>query len=154
MRVRTLDPYEAVISFLIFCFVARIGALVERKYWSGPNIIAFRGWRMPWILWGYCQRRSAYRAASEGAMAIICRLKRYSVQNSARFFSSGSDINHSIMEGIKRTFAQCKKEKRSALVTYMTAGYPTAEETVNVLLAMEAGGAGRTCQEIYHTSVC
>ncbi|SLM37222.1 tryptophan synthase [Lasallia pustulata] len=45
------------------------------------------------------------------------------------------------MEGIKRTFAQCKKEKRPALVTYMTAGYPTAEETVDVLLGMEAGGA-------------
>lgn len=48
------------------------------------------------------------------------------------------------MEGIKRTFAQCKKENRPALVTYMTAGYPTAAETVNVMLGMEAGGAGRT----------
>lgn len=48
------------------------------------------------------------------------------------------------MEGIKRAFAQCKQEKRPALVTYMTAGYPTAAETVNVLLGMEAGGAGRT----------
>lgn len=46
------------------------------------------------------------------------------------------------MEAIKDTFAQCKKEKRSALVTYVTAGYPTAEETVDVLLGMEAGGAG------------
>ncbi|KAL8810177.1 MAG: hypothetical protein Q9200_002784 [Gallowayella weberi] len=45
------------------------------------------------------------------------------------------------MEAIKRTFAQCKKEQRSALVTYVTAGYPTAEETVDVLLGMEAGGA-------------
>ncbi|KAL9576812.1 MAG: hypothetical protein Q9212_006799, partial [Teloschistes hypoglaucus] len=45
------------------------------------------------------------------------------------------------MEAIKNTFAQCKKEQRSALVTYVTAGYPTAEETVDVLLAMEAGGA-------------
>ncbi|MCJ1300901.1 tryptophan synthetase [Hypocenomyce scalaris] len=45
------------------------------------------------------------------------------------------------MEGIKRTFAQCKKEKRPALVTYMTAGYPSAAETVDVMLGMEAGGA-------------
>ena len=47
------------------------------------------------------------------------------------------------MEHIKETFAQCKKEKRSALVTYVTAGYPTADETVEILLGMEAGGAGR-----------
>ena len=47
------------------------------------------------------------------------------------------------MEHIKKTFAQCKKEKRSALVTYVTAGYPTADETVDILLALEAGGAGR-----------
>lgn len=46
------------------------------------------------------------------------------------------------MEGIKQAFAQCKKEKRSALVTYVTAGYPTAEETVRIMLGMEAGGAG------------
>lgn len=46
------------------------------------------------------------------------------------------------MEGIKKTFAQCKEEKRPALVTYVTAGYPTPEETVNVLLGMQAGGAG------------
>jgi tryptophan synthase len=30
-----------------------------------------------------------------------------------------------------------------ALVTYFTAGFPTPEETVDVLLAMEAGGAGK-----------
>ncbi|KAF2154224.1 tryptophan synthase-like protein [Myriangium duriaei CBS 260.36] len=45
------------------------------------------------------------------------------------------------MEGIKRTFAQCKSEKRSALVTYVTAGYPTAEETSDILVGMERGGA-------------
>ncbi|PSN61210.1 hypothetical protein BS50DRAFT_604187 [Corynespora cassiicola Philippines] len=45
------------------------------------------------------------------------------------------------MEGIKKTFAQCKKEGRSALVTYVTAGYPTAQETPDILLGMEAGGA-------------
>ena len=46
------------------------------------------------------------------------------------------------MEGIKSTFAQCKQEKRPALVTYVTAGYPTPGETVDVLLGLEAGGAG------------
>ncbi|KAF8847048.1 tryptophan synthase-like protein [Acephala macrosclerotiorum] len=45
------------------------------------------------------------------------------------------------MEGLKNTFAQCKKENRPALVTYFTAGYPTPEETVDVMLGMEAGGA-------------
>lgn len=48
------------------------------------------------------------------------------------------------MEAIKATFAQCKKEKRSALVTYVTAGYPTVAETPDILLGMQAGGAGRT----------
>ncbi|KAI5270057.1 tryptophan synthase-like protein [Aureobasidium subglaciale] len=45
------------------------------------------------------------------------------------------------MEHIKRTFAQVKKENRPALVTYVTAGFPTAEETPDIMLAMEAGGA-------------
>ena len=47
------------------------------------------------------------------------------------------------MDHIKRTFAQCAKEKRPALVTYVTAGYPTADETVDILLGLEAGGAGK-----------
>lgn len=46
------------------------------------------------------------------------------------------------MEKIRETFAQCKAEQRSAFVTYVTAGYPTANETVNIMLAMETGGAG------------
>jgi len=46
------------------------------------------------------------------------------------------------MEHIKETFAQCKREHRPAFVTYVTAGFPTADETVNILLGMEAGGAG------------
>lgn len=45
------------------------------------------------------------------------------------------------MEGLKSTFAQCKREGRPALVTYVTAGFPTAGETVDILLGMEAGGA-------------
>lgn len=47
------------------------------------------------------------------------------------------------MEHIKRTFAQCRRQQRSALVTYVTAGFPTAAETVDILLGMEAGGAGK-----------
>lgn len=46
------------------------------------------------------------------------------------------------MEGIKQKFAQCKREGRTALVTYVTAGFPTPEETADILLGMEAGGAG------------
>lgn len=47
------------------------------------------------------------------------------------------------MDAIKNTFAQCKREGRSALVTYVTAGYPTPDETVEIMLAMEAGGSGK-----------
>ena len=50
------------------------------------------------------------------------------------------------MEDIKSTFAQCKREQRPALVTYVTAGFPTAAETVDILLGMESGGAGK----LYH----
>lgn len=32
---------------------------------------------------------------------------------------------------------------QSALVTYVTAGYPTVKDTVDILLGMEAGGAGK-----------
>jgi tryptophan synthase len=45
------------------------------------------------------------------------------------------------MEHIKKTFEACKAEGRAALVTYVTAGYPRAEDTPDILLAMEKGGA-------------
>ncbi|PQE08837.1 tryptophan synthase protein [Rutstroemia sp. NJR-2017a WRK4] len=45
------------------------------------------------------------------------------------------------MEHLKNTFLQCKKEERPALVTYITAGFPKAESTVDIMLGMEAGGA-------------
>ncbi|KUI73860.1 Tryptophan synthase [Cytospora mali] len=45
------------------------------------------------------------------------------------------------MEAIKKTFQRCKSEGRSALVTYVTAGYPTADATSEICLAMERGGA-------------
>jgi len=44
-------------------------------------------------------------------------------------------------EGIRATFARCKKEGRRALVTYVTAGYPKVEETIDILLGMQEGGA-------------
>ena len=40
-------------------------------------------------------------------------------------------------------FADCFQ--KPALVTYVTAGYPTADGTVDILLGMEAGGAGNIC---------
>ncbi|KAL4932416.1 tryptophan synthase beta subunit-like PLP-dependent enzyme [Aspergillus undulatus] len=45
------------------------------------------------------------------------------------------------MEHIRQTFAQCQRESRPALVTYVTAGFPTAEETPDIMLGMQAGGA-------------
>ncbi|KAI9754624.1 MAG: tryptophan synthetase [Lichina confinis] len=45
------------------------------------------------------------------------------------------------MEAIVDTFARCKAQQRAALVTYVTAGFPTLEETVDVMLGLEAGGA-------------
>ncbi|KAE8380064.1 tryptophan synthase beta subunit-like PLP-dependent enzyme [Aspergillus bertholletiae] len=45
------------------------------------------------------------------------------------------------MEHLKQTFAQCQQEGRPALVTYVTAGFPTAEETPDIMLGMQAGGA-------------
>ncbi|PSR78522.1 tryptophan synthase beta subunit-like PLP-dependent enzyme [Coniella lustricola] len=45
------------------------------------------------------------------------------------------------MEAIKRTFKQCQADKRPALVAYVTAGYPKAEDTPAIMLGMERGGA-------------
>ncbi|KAE8407176.1 tryptophan synthase beta subunit-like PLP-dependent enzyme [Aspergillus pseudonomiae] len=45
------------------------------------------------------------------------------------------------MDHLKQTFAQCQQEGRPALVTYVTAGFPTAEETPDIMLGMQAGGA-------------
>jgi tryptophan synthase len=42
------------------------------------------------------------------------------------------------MEGIK-TNSPNAKGGRTALVTYVTAGYPSPEETADILLGMEAG---------------
>ncbi|KAL9093437.1 MAG: hypothetical protein Q9159_000291 [Coniocarpon cinnabarinum] len=45
------------------------------------------------------------------------------------------------MDHIKKTFAKCRAEGRPALVTYVTAGYRTKDETPEIMLGMEAGGA-------------
>ncbi|KAK7752947.1 anthranilate synthase / indole-3-glycerol phosphate synthase [Diatrype stigma] len=45
------------------------------------------------------------------------------------------------MEHLKQTFQRCRAEKRAALVTYVTAGYPKPEDTPNVMLGMQRGGA-------------
>ncbi|EPS33723.1 hypothetical protein PDE_08685 [Penicillium oxalicum 114-2] len=45
------------------------------------------------------------------------------------------------MEAIKDTFAKCKEQHRAALVAYITAGYPTHGEAVDILLGLENGGA-------------
>ncbi|KIJ64971.1 hypothetical protein HYDPIDRAFT_89848 [Hydnomerulius pinastri MD-312] len=45
------------------------------------------------------------------------------------------------MDAIKAVFEAKKAEGSHALVTFVTAGYPRAEDTVPVLLAMQAGGA-------------
>ena len=43
---------------------------------------------------------------------------------------------------IKKTMADGRAMMQAALVTYVTAGYPTEHETVDILLGMQAGGAG------------
>jgi tryptophan synthase len=45
------------------------------------------------------------------------------------------------IDGIKKAFAKAKSENRPALVCYVSAGYPTIPETVDILLSLEAGGA-------------
>lgn len=50
------------------------------------------------------------------------------------------------MDHLKNVFAQCQQEGRPALVTYVTAGFPTAEETPDIMLGMQAGGAGESLE--------
>ncbi|ODM15528.1 hypothetical protein SI65_09131 [Aspergillus cristatus] len=45
------------------------------------------------------------------------------------------------MDHLRLTFALCQQQGRPALVTYVTAGFPTVEETPAVMLGLEAGGA-------------
>jgi hypothetical protein len=61
------------------------------------------------------------------------------LQESSPIFLSS---RYEAMEKIKQTFEKCKQEKRSALVAYVTAGYPRVAETTDILLGMQTGGAG------------
>ncbi|KAL7624779.1 anthranilate synthase / indole-3-glycerol phosphate synthase [Parahypoxylon ruwenzoriense] len=45
------------------------------------------------------------------------------------------------MEALRQTFKRCKAENRAALVTYVTAGYPNPEDTPDILVGMQKGGA-------------
>ncbi|KAI4868223.1 tryptophan synthetase [Hypoxylon rubiginosum] len=45
------------------------------------------------------------------------------------------------MEALKQTFSRCKANNRAALVTYVTAGYPKPEDTPDILVGMQKGGA-------------
>ncbi|KAL4999770.1 tryptophan synthase beta subunit-like PLP-dependent enzyme [Aspergillus recurvatus] len=45
------------------------------------------------------------------------------------------------MEQIKQSFAKAKQQNRAALGAYVTAGYPTVDETPRILLSLESSGA-------------
>ncbi|OJJ71755.1 hypothetical protein ASPBRDRAFT_195907 [Aspergillus brasiliensis CBS 101740] len=45
------------------------------------------------------------------------------------------------MEHIKASFAKAKQQNRAALGAYVTAGYPTVQETPDILLSLESSGA-------------
>lgn len=42
---------------------------------------------------------------------------------------------------IRAKFDECKRQKRKALVTFTTAGFPTPEQTPEIMLAMQEGGS-------------
>ncbi|OOF96808.1 hypothetical protein ASPCADRAFT_167953 [Aspergillus carbonarius ITEM 5010] len=44
------------------------------------------------------------------------------------------------MDHIRETFAQSKRKGRPVLVTFVTAGFPTPEETPDIMLGLQAGG--------------
>lgn len=41
-----------------------------------------------------------------------------------------------------KVFANVEETKKATLITYLTAGYPRAEDTVDLMMAMEENGAG------------
>ncbi|KAM6516790.1 anthranilate synthase / indole-3-glycerol phosphate synthase [Fusarium solani] len=45
------------------------------------------------------------------------------------------------MEDLGKVFRNCRKEGRPVFVAYVTAGYPTIDASVDILLGMQAGGA-------------
>lgn len=55
------------------------------------------------------------------------------------------DLSHYHRSGnggrIEGTFAKAKEEGKAVLVTFVTAGFPTPDDTVPAMLAMQEGGA-------------
>jgi tryptophan synthase len=45
-------------------------------------------------------------------------------------------------DAIVKAFEKAASEKRTAFIPYVTAGFPTKDDTVPMMLAMEKGGAG------------
>ncbi|CAG7939259.1 unnamed protein product [Penicillium salamii] len=45
------------------------------------------------------------------------------------------------MDEVRQTFARCREEGRAALITYVTAGYPSVQGAPDVMLGLQAGGA-------------
>jgi tryptophan synthase len=45
-------------------------------------------------------------------------------------------------DGLKAAFAKAKAQSRSALVGYWTHGFPTVEDTPDIMLGMQRGGVG------------
>jgi len=45
------------------------------------------------------------------------------------------------MEQLRETFTTNTKNGRTTFVAYVTCGYPTLEDTVSILLGLQAGGA-------------
>lgn len=48
------------------------------------------------------------------------------------------------MDHIKHCFLRAREESRPLLVTYVTAGLPSIEETPDIMLGLQAGGAGES----------
>lgn len=44
-------------------------------------------------------------------------------------------------EQLLHTFAACKQQGRPAFVAYLTAGFPTAGDTVDLMLTLQHNGA-------------
>ena len=62
-------------------------------------------------------------------------------QISASFLPHRRRDSHNATRPRLTTHAQARAEGRAALIPYLTAGYPTKDETVDLLLATQAGGA-------------
>lgn len=46
------------------------------------------------------------------------------------------------MKLVAAAFKASQAQSRAALITHLTAGYPSVDETPEIMLAMQAGGAG------------